>query len=123
MVSTNLKSIPLIVQEALEDLKATEIQVINVKKLTSITDYMIIATGNSTRHVKAIARNVDEQIKKHGFITLGIEGEQEGEWILLDINDVVVHIMLAKTREFYSLEKLWSTQGQSSRTPTSSIHI
>jgi ribosome-associated protein len=97
-----------IVTMALEDVKAVDIEVIDVQGLTSITDRMVIASGTSSRHLKALADNVVLKAKEHGFTALGIEGESDAGWILVDLADVVVHIMMPDTREFYSLEKLWS---------------
>jgi ribosome-associated protein len=103
-----------LVTAALEDLKAVDIRVIDVREQTSITDRMVIASGTSTRHVKALADNVALQAKRHGFPALGVEGEQAAEWVLIDLGDVVVHVMLPETRNFYALEKLWSVGGSSS---------
>ncbi len=101
-----------IVVAALEDLKGVDIRVIDVRDLTSITDRMVVASGTSTRHVKALADNVALKAKQRGYVPLGVEGEQTAEWVLLDLGDVVVHVMLPETRAFYGLEKLWSVGGR-----------
>jgi ribosome-associated protein len=98
---------------ALEDMKAVNVQVIDVRELTTITDVMVVASGTSTRHVKAIADNVALEAKKHGVKALGVEGDKGAEWILVDLADVVVHVMMPEIREFYALEKLWSVGGGS----------
>lgn len=97
-----------LVIDALEDLKAVEIKIIDVRGKSSITDIMIIASGTSNRQVKALANNVIVKAKEHGIKPLGLEGEREAEWILVDLGDVVVHVMLPRVREFYGLERLWS---------------
>lgn len=102
------KRLEKIVIEALEELKALDIIVIDVKRLTQVTDTMIICTGTSNRHVKSIADNVIEKVKKKKVIPLGVEGEQDAEWILIDLSNIIVHVMQQKTRDFYGLEKLWN---------------
>ena len=101
------KSLGEIVAGALDDLKADNVHVLDVRHLTTVTDTMIVASGRSDRHVRAIAGAVVEQCKKAGFRPLGVEGERSGEWVLVDLADVVVHVMLPRVREFYNLEKLW----------------
>lgn len=97
-----------LVIKTLEDLKARDIKVLDVRGKTSITDIMIIASGTSGRHVKSVAEAVAFQAKLAGAPPIGTEGIQDGEWALVDLNDVVVHVMQAKVRDFYQLERLWS---------------
>ena len=106
-----------LVIDALEDLKGVDIRVMDVSRLTSITDRMVIASGTSSRHVKSMANNVARETKQAGFQALGIEGEQVAEWVLVDLGDVVVHVMLPKIREFYALEKLWLVGGDTNPAP------
>jgi ribosome-associated protein len=94
--------------QALEDLKGTDIVEYDVREMTSITDVMLIASGTSDRHVKSLADAVVMACKKAGVAPLGVEGEREGEWVLVDLGDVVVHVMQPRIREFYALEKLWT---------------
>ena len=96
-----------LVLSTLEDLKAIDIQEIDVSGQNPLTDLMVIASGNSTRHVKAMAENLVMKVKAAGCPPLGVEGERQAEWVLVDLNDVIVHLMLPKTRAFYNLEKLW----------------
>jgi len=96
-----------LVIHALEELKAVDVMVLDVRGKSNVTDFMVIASGTSSRHVKAMANNVVVEVKKAGIIPLGVEGESSSEWVLVDLVDVVVHIMLPETRDFYQLEKLW----------------
>jgi ribosome-associated protein len=96
-----------IVVSALEDFKATDILVIDVTGRSPLTDKLVIASGNSTRHVKSMAENLVVKAKSAGCPPLGIEGGREAEWVLVDLNDVIVHLMLPQARAFYNLEKLW----------------
>jgi len=101
-----------IVLGALDDMKGVDVRVIDVRELTTITDRMVIVSGTSTRHVKALADNVALQAKQNGYQPLGVEGENAAEWVLVDLADVVVHIMMPEIRDFYALEKLWSVGGR-----------
>ena len=94
--------------DALEDIKGFDITVLDVQKLTSMTTYMIVASANSSRQAKSLADNVREKLKELGAEVRGVEGEKEGEWVLVDLGDIILHIMLPDTRRFYDLEKLWS---------------
>lgn len=100
-----------IVVEALEDLKAVDLRVLDVRGQTTVTDVMVIASGTSDRHVKALADSVLERTREAGVRPLGVEGERAAEWVLVDLGDVVVHVMQPRVREFYQLEKLWSGVG------------
>jgi ribosome silencing factor RsfS/YbeB/iojap len=94
---------------ALEDMKAANIKVMDVRKVTDVADCMILASGNSDRHVRSIADRVVERAKAAGFRPMGVEGQRDAEWVLVDLNDVIVHVMLPRVREFYGLEELWET--------------
>ena len=94
---------------SLEDIKAFDITVIDVRKKTSIADYMIIASANSNRQTKALARHLKDTLKEIGKSVANIEGEVDGEWVLVDLNEVLVHIMLSTTRAYFNLEELWQS--------------
>jgi ribosome-associated protein len=102
------KRLEKIIITALEELKALDIVIIDVKRLTSVADSMIICTGTSNRHVRSIADNVVEKVKLKKVKPLGVEVDQDSEWILIDFVNIVVHVMQQKTRDFYGLEKLWN---------------
>jgi len=101
------KLVPVIV-DALEEIKAHDIDVMNVSKITAMFGYIIIASADSTRQTKALANNVQEKVKAAGGKVYSMEGEQTGEWVLVDLGDVIVHIMLPAVREYYNLKALWS---------------
>ena len=92
---------------ALGDMKAVNVKVFDVRRVTDVADCMVLATGTSDRHVRSIADRVLERAKGGGFRPMGVEGERDGEWVLVDLNDVIVHVMLPRVREFYGLEELW----------------
>ena len=102
------KKIAQLVVEALEDLKGESILSIDVQKLTEITDYMVIVTGRSSNHIKALSDSVAKKVKEAGLDIFGIEGKLQSEWVLVDVGGVVVHIMLGSVRVLYNLEDLWS---------------
>ena len=105
MIIDELKQLAV---NALEDLKAEDITVLDVRGKTTVTDWLVIATGSSSRHVKSMANNVIVEAKDAGETPLGSEGEVEGEWVLVDLGDVIVHIMQRQVRDYYDLESLWS---------------
>jgi ribosome-associated protein len=96
-----------VVLGALAELKAVDVRSLDVRGITDITDTMVVASGTSDRHVKSIADRVVQRCKEAGFRPYGMEGERDGEWVLLDLQDIVLHVMLPRVREFYALEKLW----------------
>ncbi len=105
--ATPASVVPGLVQAALDDMKAVNIKVLDVRGLTDITDTMIIASGTSDRHVRSNADRVIQNAKAAGFKPFGVEGARDGEWALVDLHDVIVHVMLPRVREFYGLERLW----------------
>lgn len=100
------------VRQATEELKARDVVEIDVIGKSSVTDFMVIASGTSSRHVKSIADEVVKFAKNLGIMPLGVEGEREAEWVLVDLGDVLVHVMLPRVREFYALERLWTVGDQ-----------
>ncbi|WP_147172377.1 ribosome silencing factor [Pseudomonas sp. SJZ079] len=107
---------------ALEDIKAQDITTIDVREKTSITDFMVIASGTSSRHVKSLVDNVLEKVKEKGVRPIGSEGLDTGEWALLDLGDIVVHVMLPTARQFYDLERLWQGAEQSRAQHSQDLH-
>ena len=100
------------VHAAVQELKAKDVVEIDVRGKSSVADYLVIASGTSTRHVKSIADEVVKFSKRAGVMPLGVEGAREAEWVLVDMNDIIIHVMLPQTRDFYNLEKLWSVDGE-----------
>lgn len=104
----NSEQLSELVVDALDDIKGQDIVKLDVRDMTTVTDYMVVASGTSNRHVQALVENVAEKASAAGHKPIGVEGESGGEWVLLDLQDTLVHVMLPKVREFYNLEKLWS---------------
>ncbi len=100
------------VREAVEELKGKDVVEIDVRGKSSVADYMVVVSGTSTRHVKSIADEVVKFAKRLDLMPLGVEGEREAEWVLVDLGDVIVHVMLPRVREFYALERLWTVGDQ-----------
>lgn len=100
------------VREAIEELKGKDVVEIDVRGKSSVADYMVVVSGTSTRHVKSIADEVVKFAKRLELMPLGVEGEREAEWVLVDLGDVIVHVMLPRVREFYALERLWTVGDQ-----------
>jgi ribosome-associated protein len=101
---TSLKTVVL---DALDGMKALDVKFLDVRGLTDIADFMVIASGTSDRHVRSVAQRVVEKAKEAGFRPHGVEGQQDGDWVLIDLNEMIVHVMLPRVRDFYGLEKLW----------------
>jgi len=102
------KQLLQIITDVLDEHKGENVTVLDVEEKTSVTDYMVVATSTSERHAKSLSGYVLEKVKKQGLTPLGVEGEQGSDWVLLDLGDVILHLMTAKARDFYQLEKLWS---------------
>jgi ribosome-associated protein len=103
----DIRKLQKIAVGALEDVKAKDVEVLNTTKISALFDRVIIATGDSNRHVKALARSVHDKVKEAGGEVIGIEGEDAGEWVLVDLGDIVVHVMQPAVRTYYNLEELW----------------
>jgi ribosome-associated protein len=106
-VSPPKLSLRSVILDALADMKALEVKVLDVRGLTDIADFMVIASGTSDRHVRSVAQRVVEKTKQAGFRPHGVEGQQDSDWVLIDLHEMIVHVMLPRVREFYGLEKLW----------------
>jgi ribosome-associated protein len=106
----DLKKLVKLITNALEDIKARDIDVIPTAKLTAMFDYLVIASGDSNRQVRALARNVEDKVREAGLEVLSVEGEDSGEWVLVDLGPVVVHVMQPAVRNYYALEELWAAR-------------
>lgn len=104
----HIDALKTLVIDALEDLKAQDIAILDVSRLTSVTDLMVVASGTSSRHVAALADHVVQAAKEQGIPPLGVEGENGADWVLVDLGNLVVHVMLPETRQLYDLERLWA---------------
>lgn len=115
MDTPNLQHAVALVVDALEDIKGKDIEVIDTSKLTSLFDRIVIATGDSNRQVNALARNVEEKAKEAGLNVISVEGQGSGEWVLVDLGDIVVHVMQPAVRQYYALEELWASRAPARR--------
>ena len=106
----DVRKLQKIIVAALADIKGEDVEVINTTKLTSLFDRIVVATGNSNRQVKSLARNVQDKVREAGGEVIGVEGEATGEWVLVDLGSIVVHIMQPAVRSYYNLEELWQTK-------------
>lgn len=106
----DIRKLQRIVVDALEDIKGKDIEVINTRKLSDMFARVVIASGDSNRQVRALARNVAEKVREAGGEVIGVEGEDGGEWVLVDLGDIVVHVMQPNVRKYYDLEALWQTK-------------
>ena len=102
-----------LIEGALEDMKAKEVVLIDVRGRSTVTDYMVVASGTSKRHVASVAQEVLDKLKAEGMQPIGVEGQDVGDWVLVDVGSVVVHVMMPDARSFYDIERLWSVGGQS----------
>lgn len=103
------KEILELVYKVIENAKGRDIRVLDVRNISDIADYMIVASGTSSRHVSSVADRIVDELKDHGCRPMGVEGRQSGDWVLIDYGDVIAHIMRPQIRDFYNLEKLWDT--------------
>jgi ribosome-associated protein len=112
-----------LVVDALDDLKAVDTKIVDVRDLSSVTDFLVVASGNSSRHVKSLADNVVVKAKEAGCPPIGVEGERDADWVLVDLGDVVVHVMQPAARSFYDLERLWSGEPELTATEDYSSEV
>ena len=104
----NADELTTLVRTALDDMKAQDVVILDVTGMTSIADRIVVASGTSSRHVKSLADSVIECVKKNGVMPLGVEGDATAEWVLVDLGDVILHVMTPATRQYYDLERLWA---------------
>lgn len=112
----SVEALQELVVSSLEEMKGVDLRVMDVREITTVTDVMVIVSGNSGRHVRALSEELVKHARDAGLQPLGVEGDDQGEWVLVDLADVVVHIMRPRIREFYNLEKLWSMADQARET-------